>query len=131
MTPKDNISAQKRDNATRGDVSTYHSEKRLFPHIPDSCELSIACFRSDFCASVIARAVEDCDAHLLNLNITDDTLPSGEMVVDLRISHRQSISVSRSLERYGYRVIAIRGELSDDYDTIRSRAGELLALINV
>lgn len=85
------------------------------------------CRRSDYSASLIARAVEDCDAHLLNLNVT---ALSGEeaddLVVDLRINHRNALSVARSLERYGYEVTDIAGLDPAVADTISDRIGLIL-----
>ncbi len=110
----------------------HHSPARLFPEVEESSELSVACYRADFSASRIALAVEDAEAHLLNLNVTSEVLSSGEIVIDLRVSHRNSAAVVRSLERYGFEVISVRGiSLSDNDDTLTSRVGELLAHLNV
>lgn len=68
--------------------------------------MTVICRRSEYAASRIARAVEDCDAHLLNLNITADTPSADEVVVELRVSHRNPVAVMRSLERYGYTAVA-------------------------
>jgi hypothetical protein len=58
--------------------------------------------------------VEDCDAHVLNLNVTGNTADNGaSLIVDLRVEHRNAMSVVRSLERYGYIAIPI----SDDADS--------------
>lgn len=72
--------------------------------------LTVGCTRSQYSASRIARAVEDCDAHLLNLNVTsfegagvaDRSLP---VVIDIRVNQRNSSLVRRSLERYGFTVL--------------------------
>lgn len=110
----------------------HHGERRLFPEVEESSELSVACYRADFSASRIARAVEDSEAHLLNLNVTSEALPSGEIVIDLRVSHRNAAAVVRSLERYGFEVVAVRGGgPSDSDDTLTERVGELLAHLNV
>lgn len=70
------------------------------------------CRRCDYSASLVARAVEDCDAHLINLNVTSLCDPSAadHLFVDLRISLRNADSVVRSLSRYGYDVVDIAGE---------------------
>ncbi len=109
----------------------YHSEDRLFPPVPDSCELTVECRRDDFSASLIARAVEDAEAHLLNMNVTSRPASAGNVSVDIRVSHRNGGSVARSLERYGFEVISIRGGMDRDLDTTRSRIGELMAHIDV
>ncbi|MDE5745659.1 MAG: hypothetical protein K2H84_08415, partial [Paramuribaculum sp.] len=82
----------------------------------------------------IARAVEDVDAHLLNLNVTSEVTPHGEVIVDLRVSHRNMTAVARSLERYGYEVERIE-EYTDTHtegeEVTASRIAELMAHLNV
>ncbi|MCM1482914.1 MAG: hypothetical protein NC043_01135 [Muribaculaceae bacterium] len=114
-------------------VSPLHSEELLFPHVEDSCEITMACYRADYSASRIARAVEDCDAHLLNLNVTSQPLDGGEMTVMLRVGMRNPMAVARSLERYGYRVVEIHSGTENDaaVDVTRERLGELMAHINI
>lgn len=108
-----------------------HCEERLFPVVEECCELSVACYRADYSASRIAHAVEDVDAHLLNLNVTSAITDHGEVVVDLRVNRRSPDSVARSLERYGYRVVDTRSDASQPDSTLRSRVGELLLHINI
>ena len=110
--------------------------RRLFPPLEDSSRLTVSCRRVDYSASAIARAVEDCDAHLLNLNLTADggvLDPFGdELTAELRISHRNASAVARSLERYGYRVIALEhGAASGADDTVRNRVNELMHYLEV
>lgn len=113
-------------------MAPHHLPARLFPAVEDSSELSVACLRTDFLASRIAAAVEGAEAHLLNMNVTSEVLDSGEILVDLRVSHRNAGAVARSLERYGFRVVDMRGALDDDPDaTLSERVGELLAHLNV
>ena len=45
------------------------SAAELFMPAPEACHLLVACRRDDYAASRIARAVEDVDAHILNLNL--------------------------------------------------------------
>lgn len=58
---------------------------------------------------MIARAAEDCDTHILNLNVTSDPAPDGSspdsIVVELRIGRRDPSAVARSLTRYGFDVV--------------------------
>ncbi len=94
----------------------------------------------DYSASAIARAVEDCDAHLINLNVLADR-PSeapGQCLVALRVDHRNASAVARSLERYGMRVIALGGEGEADIDfydphqaITRERLDQLLRIIEI
>ncbi|MDE5968732.1 MAG: hypothetical protein K2G64_06475, partial [Muribaculaceae bacterium] len=46
--------------------------ERLLPPVSEGSELVVAITPADYLASTIARAVEDTDAHLLNLNVMDN-----------------------------------------------------------
>lgn len=109
----------------------HHNPERVFPVVGESSELSVSCYRVDYSASVISRAVEDADAHLLNLNVTDEVLPSGEIVVDLRISHRSVMAVVRSLERYGYNVLRVRDAFEPADPVLSERISQLMVQLNV
>lgn len=93
----------------------------------------MACYRTDYSASRISRAVEDCDAHLLNLNVTSQPLDGGEITILLRIGHRNPDSVARSLERYGYRVVAVHTPSVTSYaaEVTMNRIGELMAHLSI
>lgn len=105
---------------------------RLFPLVEESSTLLLACRRGDYSASRIAHAVEDCDAHILNLNVTSDGEPgSNRIVAELRVSHRDPESVSRSLERYGYEVIEADGTPLADDSLMRSRYDELMRYLSL
>ena len=109
-------------------MSAHHAPELLFAPVQDSCELTVEIDRSDYSASAIARAVEDADAHLLNLNVSA-LRPSedGCVVIELRVSHRNAGAVSRSLERYGYRVTDIREGYDLEADTAMRRYAELMS----
>lgn len=89
----------------------------------DWTRLLIGCRPEQYAASLLARAVEDCDAQLLNLNVStpkalihsdeevDDEYP---VKVELCVNHRSSESVRRSLERYGFTVLAWVSSEADD-----------------
>lgn len=99
--------------------------ERIFPGNEESSVLTIECNRMDYSASAIAKAVEDCNAHLLNLNVTSQPAKDNDsVVVDLRISHRNAESVARSLERYGFAVTS-REFNQDDFATLKARANAL------
>ncbi len=97
--------------------------------------LVVACRPNDFSASALARAVEDSDAHLLNLNVTDRRLDDGRITIELRTNHRNGASTARSLERYGFEVVAIDGLAPDGDakidDTLRRRAAELTHILEI
>lgn len=102
----------------------------FFPHNPDSSCLTVACGVADYAASHIARAVEDADARLLNLNVTSAAANSGRVVVALRVGHRDPERVARSLERYGYTVLGVRADEADDL-TLRRRYDELMRYLQL
>lgn len=104
----------------------------ILPPDPESSRLLIGLPKADFVASHIARAVEDADASLLNLNVTSlmPESPSG-MIVDLRVSHRNPERVMRSLERHGYAVISVNTAEPPESDTLRSRYEELMHLLSI
>lgn len=91
--------------------------EHLFPEITDSAWLSISCRKGDYSASRIARAVEDADAHLINLNVTSLPADGDSLVVSLRVNHRNPISVIRSLARYGYHITTGDGVFFSYADT--------------
>lgn len=113
----------------------FPENEYLFPPVADSSRLLVGCRREDYSASRIARAVEDCNAHLLNLNVTtidgtgapdgyygdDDTDPKFPVVFDIRVNHRDTEGIMRSLERYGYTVLDTRNAAGADDSTLRER----------
>lgn len=131
MTAKDNISPFTGPGLIASECQPLHREERLFPPVEESSELSVACYRADYSASAIARAVEDVDAHLINLNVTSAVTPEGEIITDLRVNRRNAAAVARSLERYGFRVIDLRNNADDASDVLSERVGELLAYLNI
>ncbi len=103
---------------------------RLYPERSESCELTLTCRPDDYSASIIARAVEDCDAHLINLNVTDDPDDAGRVTVELRVGQRNGFAVARSLERYGYQVTDIRRAEPDIASEVaRDRVNELIRIL--
>ena len=57
----------------------------LFPQLDDYTELTVVCPSGEYSASAIAHAVEDADAHLLNLNVVAGTQPNSPTTVILRV----------------------------------------------
>ena len=104
----------------------------IFPPDPESSRILIGLPRVDFMASHIARAVEDADARLLNMNVTGlpAATPAG-VVVDLRVSHRNPERVTRSLERHGYSVLSIDTPESSTDETLRRRYDELMHILSL
>lgn len=122
----------------------FPENEQLFPPVAESSRLLVGCSREDYSASRIARAVEDCNAHLLNLNVTsfgerkdygelaDGGLADGkfQVVCDLRVNHRSAAGVERSLERYGYTVLGTSSADEPD-DTTASRINELIRYLEI
>ncbi len=131
MTVKDEILTQIDNTKPRFGALEGELLARLFPPLGDSCRLVIACRKNAYAASIVARAVEDCDAHLLNLNVTSEVTDEGDMIVELRVGINNGESVARSLARYGYEVVSVEPETHIDNDTMRSRIDELMRYINM
>ena len=98
----------------------------------DDCSvITVECAPQDYCASVIAHAVEDSDAHLVDL--FSAPAENGQMKVTLRVRHSDPTAAVRSLERYDYKVV----EAYSAADSIQSmeiateRLLSLQALMNV
>lgn len=104
---------------------------RLFPPLEDESTLVLGCMRGHYSASRIARAVEDCDAHLLNLNVTSTPSDLADIVVEIRVNHRNAEAISRSLERYGYDILEAKSNHAEDNERMRSRVNELLRYLEV
>lgn len=121
----------------------FPQNEYLFPAAGEWCRIVVGCHREDYSASRIAHAVEDCNAHLLNLNVTSGTPgPALEMgtedtesniypvTVDLRVDLRDHRAVSRSLERYGYTVLEVSASEEDNAD-ITTPIANLIRYLNV
>ena len=127
LTPKNNRNRKIADL----DAEKVNLYTRRFPVNLDSTEMVIACTPEDYSASIIARAVEDCNAHVLNINLTGERTETGKLVVDIRFDHRNGANIVRSLERYGFEVLDYAGSDNEDDDTARLRAVELMKLLDI
>lgn len=104
----------------------------IYPTGGQYTEFLVAVNPGNYSASSIARAIEDCDLHLLNMNVTSERTPAGDLVVAVRTDACVSDNVARSLQRYGYDVIATSGPVqSIDDDEAERRAGELLRMLDI
>lgn len=111
------------------------SADELYCPAPDASHMLVACRRDDYSASCMARAVEDADAHVLNLNVTA-LHPEGAgpdmVLVALRVGRRDAAAVARSLARYGYETVDFDGPADTaDEDTARMRAAALLRYLEM
>jgi len=106
---------------------------RLFPPLADESRLLVECRRSDYSASIITRAIEDCDAQVMNLNVTD-FVSAGDadvVVVAVRVNRRNTDSIARSLARYGYEVVDSTQPSDADNERLRLRAAEVLKYLEL
>lgn len=98
----------------------------------DDCSvITLECRPEDYSASLIAHAVEDSDAHLVDLLTSPGE--DGHMVVTLRVRHNDPTAAIRSLERYDFRVTEAHGSGSElrEAELSEERLMALRALINV
>lgn len=96
----------------------------------DDCSIiTLECTPPDYSASRISQAVEDTDAHLVDMW----TYPydSDRIRVTLRVRRDDPSPVVHSLERYGYEVVDARGNENGDSDRAAMRLLELQTLLNV
>lgn len=132
MSAKDDILTQIRDCRSGDSIAVCDMLARLCPPQPDVSSISVTCRPGNYSAAVIARAVEDCDAHLLNLNVTADRTPDGDLVIDLRVNRANPDTVARSLARYGYDAIDAHGHMSPEMETLaRDRMNELIHYLEI
>lgn len=95
----------------------------------DCSIIEILCPSADYSASIIARAVEDADVHLVDLLSNPDQ--NGHVRVTLRVRCDDPSSVVSSLERYGFKVVDVHGNSETTPAIGIDRLLNLQALINV
>lgn len=106
------------------DIATaLHACSELIPRRQESSIITLHCAPRDYSASQIARAVEDAEAHLLDLYTM--AAPGGLIAVQLRISRIDPAPVVRSLERYGFNVISTESNVNTDHSQALLRLQEL------
>lgn len=102
-----------------------------FATLPDTTDLLVTCPPADYSASAIARAVEDCDAHLLNLSVNPLRDESGRLRVSLTVNRLDGMAIARSLERYGFRVDGVSSPAGAVDKSLRDRALEVIHYLEV
>lgn len=98
----------------------------------DDCSvITLECSPEEYSASVIAHAVEDSDAHLVDLFTTPGS--EGRLTVTLRVRHSDPSAAVRSLERYDFHVTEAHGagSIMRDAEISEERLLALKALIDV
>ena len=92
----------------------------------DDCSvITLECRPEDYSASIIAHAVEDTDAHLVDLFSAPGE--EGKMKVTLRVRHSDPSAAVRSLERYDFHVLEAHG-CGNDIQSLQIANERLLAL---
>lgn len=103
---------------------------RMLAPRDDSSLITIECAAADYSASRIAHAVEDSDAHLVDL--LSVPAEAGRVRVTLRVRRENPMATVRSLERYGYEVVAVSGADDErESEVAMIRMLELQAMLNV
>lgn len=98
----------------------------------DDCSIiTVDCAPEDYSASVLAHAIEDTDAHLVDLFTTPNE--NGRLNVTLRVRHSDPTAAIRSLERYDYHVLEAHSAANSiqSIEIATERLLSLQALMNV
>lgn len=92
----------------------------------DDCSvITVECSPEDYSASLLAHAVEDSDAHLVDLLSVPGE--NGRMIVTLRVRHSDPTAAVRSLERYNFQVLEAHSS-SDHIQSMEIATERLLSL---
>ena len=92
----------------------------------DDCSvITVECAPEDYSASIIAHAIEDSDAHLVDLFSAPGD--NGHIIVTLRVRRSDPTAAVRSLERYGFLVLEAHSA-GDDIQRMEIATERLLSL---
>ena len=101
----------------------------------DDCSvITVECRASDYSASLIARAIEDADAHLVDLwsaPALHDSDSADRVRVTLRARLENPEAAVRSLTRYGFDVIGAYPRYAHDVTAGDDRLSALQVYLNV
>lgn len=111
------------------EVSLLEGLGRMIAPRDDSSVLVVESAPQDYSASLLARAVEDVDAHLVDL--ISHPAADGKLHVTLRVRTTDPTQAAMSLERYGYHVVESTRGNEADASILAERLASLQALINV
>lgn len=102
---------------------------RMIAPRDDSSLITVECAPADYSASQLARAVEDSDAHIVDLW----SVPAecGKIHVTMRVRQADPTSAVHNLERYGYEVIESVGAENRNAEVAFERLLALNTLLNV
>lgn len=96
----------------------------------DSSVVVIECSPEDYSASLLAHAVEDADAHLVDL-LSAPAPDGNHLRVTIRVRMRDPETAIRSLERYGFRVVDAHGISDETPSVLEERLAALQIFLNV
>lgn len=126
------LSVTDADNALIGLIdsrSLLEALGRMIAARYDCSVIEAECAAADYSASILARAVEDCDVHLVDL--LSAPAPEGRIAITLRVRCDDPTLVANSLVRYGYDVKSTSGHSNAQASAALERLLELRALMNV
>lgn len=96
----------------------------------DDCSvIEVECGAIDFSASLLARAVEDTDVHLVDMLTAPGA--DGHINITLRVRCQDPTATVHSLERYGYKVTSASGRENADTTAAIERLLELHTIMNI
>ena len=110
-------------------TSLLEAMGRLIATRGDCSVIELVCTPADYSASLIGRAVEDADMHLVDLLSAPGA--DGRLHVTLRVRCEDPTPAVHSLERYGYEITGVFGHKNVDRTAAIERLLELQAMINV
>lgn len=102
---------------------------RMIPARDDSSLVTVECVPADYSASRLSHAVEDSDAHIVDL--WSAPADNGKIRVTLRVRRSDPTSTIHNLERYGYEVVDSSGISNQDVEIAFERLLALNTLLNV
>lgn len=111
------------------ETSLMNGLGRMLPARDDCSIIEIECAPHEYSASLIARAVEDADAHLVNLISRPGS--DDRMRVTLRVRQSDPTPAIRSLERYGFEVVEAAGSSFAAAEVSEERLSALQVYLNV
>ncbi|MDE6296945.1 MAG: hypothetical protein K2L89_03780 [Muribaculaceae bacterium] len=102
---------------------------RMIAPRDDSSLVTVECAPGDYSASRLSQAVEDSDAHVVDLWTTPAA--GGKLHVTMRVRRSDPTPTVHNLERYGYEVIDTSSSSYQDAEVAFERLLALNTLLNV
>ncbi len=111
------------------EASMLEALGRMIVPRDDSSVVTVECAPADYAASTLASAVEDADAHLVDL--FSGPSANGNIRITLRVRTLDPGDVIQSLERYGYTVVEAGSHDNPASSVLSERIAALQVLLNV